>query len=150
MSAENTDIEQYEPTGDDFNRVGGKLTTFTLGKGGPDYTPLETAFRAVAEDGSIEGELLATTIWGSTEVNLLHVEENARGKGIGKKLLSAAEDFARANGAKGVKIWTPSFQGEGFYERAGYSEVARIPLAMDDHFGGKPQHNILYYKSLNA
>lgn len=143
-------ISRFEPKEEDFARVGGKLTAFTLGKGGPNYQPLSFAFRAVSSEGVVMAELIGSTLWGVAEVNLLHTDPRYRKQGIGKKLLSAAEDFVvEARGAKAIHLWTPSFQGEGFYERAGYKEAVRFPLNTEGHFGDKRQFKIVYYKDLD-
>lgn len=142
------DITGKAATDEDFKRIGDRLTNFTLQKGGPDYKPLSRLFQAAA-DGKIVGEMLATHLWGQVEVNLLEVHEDYRKQGIGGKLLSAAEDFARAHDARGIYLWTPTWQGEGFYEREGFAELARLPLNTDGHFDGKPQAQIFYYKPLS-
>jgi len=141
-------ISRYTPEDEDFDRVSDQLTKFTLGKGGPLYQPLKFAFKAVS-DRQVVGELVGATLWGVADITLLHVDPAHRKRGIGKKLLAAAEEFAEANGAKGAQLSTFSFQGEGFYERAGYKEVARFPMNTEGYFNGEQQDKILYYKSLD-
>ena len=122
-------FETREATEDDFNRVGDKLTAFSREKQALDYEVLSQYFRAVV-NGEVVGELIVSmnVPRGDAEVNLLHVEEQQRGKGIGSHLLEMAEDFARAHDATHIKIWTPDYQGEGFYEKHGYEEATRQPL----------------------
>lgn len=139
-------FEQYSPEDKDFDRVSDKLTAFTLGKGGPDYKPLSTAFKAISESGHVVGEAIATHLWGNVQVEMLVVDEGQRGQGIGKKLLKLCEKFAEVHNAMGLQLWTPSFQGEGFYERAGFKEAARFPLNVKGHFDDAPQDHIVYYK----
>ncbi|MDO9525726.1 MAG: N-acetyltransferase family protein [Gemmobacter sp.] len=53
---------------------------------------------------------------------------NARGRGVGKALMAAIEDHARAGGAKsmfgGVSAGNP--EGRAFHAAIGYSEVAEL------------------------
>jgi L-amino acid N-acyltransferase YncA len=55
----------------------------------------------------------------------IYIERNWRGKGIGKKLLSALEEKARQNGFYKIVLFTFPFnqQGQGLYKRLGYREV---------------------------
>jgi len=50
----------------------------------------------------------------------LWVDENHRGQGIGKKLLSLAEETAFKNNCSGAYLYTYSFQSPKFWENLGY------------------------------
>lgn len=52
----------------------------------------------------------------------LCVDKNSRGKGLGRALMEAAEDYARANGFYNVtlNVWGFNAGARGFYERLGY------------------------------
>ncbi len=66
-------------------------------------------------------------IWGGfLHVRYLWVTESARGKGQGRRLLQAAEDYARERGCSGATLETFSFQAPDFYQRQGYRVVGRI------------------------
>ncbi len=71
--------------------------------------------------------------WGrSCEVDLLAVDESARGRGLGARIMAAVEERARAAGAAGVKL-AVSLGNDGalrFYERLGY-EQSSIRLGKD-------------------
>ena len=56
-------------------------------------------------------------------VRYLFVSEKLRGKGIGSKLLEAAEREARQRGCKYAFVDTFSFQAPIFYKNHGYQEV---------------------------
>lgn len=56
-------------------------------------------------------------------VRFLFVSEQLRGKGIGSKLLEAAEREARQRGCKYAFVDTFSFQAPIFYKNHGYQEV---------------------------
>lgn len=139
----------FTPEDEDYARVSGGLDEYTAGKKAPAYSPVSFAFKAVADNGHVIGELIAKNTWGRVEVELLHVEPEQRGKGTGRALMSAAEEFAKASGAVSVMLRTPTWQGAGFYDGAlGYEEVAKLPL--DAEIDSTPQYEHTYYKDLRA
>jgi ribosomal protein S18 acetylase RimI-like enzyme len=71
---------------------------------------------------------LAGHTWGGTcEIRYLYVEEAARGRGLGRRLLESALREAERRGCAQVVLSTHSFQAPGFYKKHGFVEVARIP-----------------------
>lgn len=149
MAQSNAVITQIDPTEEVSNRIGSALSEFTLREGAPEYNPLPFAFKA-AVDGKTVAEVYGQVLWGRAEVQLLEVCEEHRGSGIGKDILSAVEEFAKAHNAIGVHLWTPTWQGEGFYEKAGYTELGRLPLNTQGHFNGEQKFHIIYHKELVA
>jgi GNAT superfamily N-acetyltransferase len=92
-------------------------------------------------DGS--GELAAGMsgwTWGvAAGIGMTWVREDARGEGLGTKLLAEFEDEARARGCTHVFVTSFTFQAPGFYQRRGYREILRwegvpTPDAADVHF----------------
>ncbi|MDM0006603.1 GNAT family N-acetyltransferase [Variovorax sp. J22G73] len=65
-------------------------------------------------------------------VEVLFVEEDARGARLGSRLLAEAERQAVALGAKNARLDTFEWQARGFYLKHGYEEYARI----DDYAPG--------------
>lgn len=65
-------------------------------------------------------------------VEVLFVEEDARGARLGSGLLAEAERQAVALGAKNARLDTFEWQARGFYLEHGYEEYARI----DDYAPG--------------
>mgnify|MGYP001397054312 CR=1 FL=1 len=61
----------------------------------------------------------------------LWVRKGCRGQGIGKGLLTCAEELARKKNCTGAYLYTYSFQNPGFYERLGYEIFGTLP-----HFCG--------------
>jgi GNAT superfamily N-acetyltransferase len=93
----------------------------------------------VASTGISDGRLLAIFLrdthneiiaglygwtWGQCcEVKTLWVHEEWRGKGLGTRLMNAAEEEARLRGATQMVLTTHSFQAPGFYYRLGFETI---------------------------
>lgn len=78
--------------------------------------------------------------WGvAAGIGMTWVREDARGEGLGARLLTDFEDEARARGCTHVFVTSFTFQAPGFYERHGYREIFRwvgVPTSdtADVHF----------------
>ncbi len=131
---------------EDWNRVGNKLSQYTKERRAPRHEPLSFLFQERAGRAGVRGEAVITQNWGKIDIDLLFVEERHRRKGIGKALVEAITRFGCIHGVKAVRVSTPTWQGEGFYEHIGFTEMGRIPLANDDF--GMPQAEITYFKIL--
>src|SRR5215470_9155552 len=59
-------------------------------------------------------------------VDILTLVPEARGNGLGARLLGAVEDLARSRGCIGVYLFSYSFQAPGFYERHGFTVFGQI------------------------
>ena len=143
-------IEVKDTDKEDWDYLSNNLNVFTLSKGGLNYVSFSKTFNAVSKNRKI-GSIIASNTLGDGEIEMFFVEKKYRGKGVGKTLLSIAEEFLKAVGATGVKIWTPTWEGKGFYEKCGYSEVFRLPYNLK---GSKleqdraTQNIFLYYNTL--
>lgn len=93
---------------------------------------LEACF--VAEvDGRMVGAVFVTHADAETaKLRLLHVEAEMRGRGIGRRLVEAVIDFARATGHRRLTLWTNDVlvDARRLYERAGFRRVAAEPHTM--------------------
>jgi GNAT superfamily N-acetyltransferase len=78
------------------------------------------------ESGEIEAGTSGYTWGGCCYVANLWVTEALRGKGLGSELLRAVERYAREKNCRVVFLSTHSLQAPGFYERHGYTPIARI------------------------
>lgn len=81
---------------------------------------------ARAADGTLKGGLHGWVWAGAASVLGLWVASAWRGKGLGSRLLAAAEAHARRHGSSQMLLTTYSFQARGFYERQGYAMVAEV------------------------
>ena len=67
----------------------------------------------------------------------LWVAEQLRGRGLGRRLLVAAEAAAIKRGCRGAWLGTFDFQSRGFYERLGYTVFAELADFPDGHSRGE-------------
>lgn len=84
------------------------------------------------ENGRLLGGLRGFVFLYWLNIEVLFVEEDARGSGLGSRLLAEAEQQAIALGAKHAKLDTFEWQARPFYLKHGYEEFARI----DDYAPG--------------
>lgn len=78
------------------------------------------------ENGEIVGGLYAKLFYQWLFIDLLSVPEQARGQGLGSKLMQMAEELARDRKCVGLWLDTFEFQAPEFYRKHGYSEVGHI------------------------
>ena len=72
------------------------------------------------DDEGVVGGLIGHIRWRWLYVGKLWVHERARGRGVGTRLLTAAEDLARSRGCSGASLDTFEYQARPFYEKLGY------------------------------
>lgn len=101
------------------------------------YMDVSMDFSFHIEDGGrIVAGIVAESTMDTLEIAFLFVDEAYRGRGLGKQLLLHVEDEARRKGMKRVLLNTYSFQAPGFYRAMGYDEL----LCIDPCFGNCRQH----------
>ncbi|WP_405115911.1 GNAT family N-acetyltransferase [Micromonospora sp. NBC_01405] len=94
-----------------------------------DETPF--SIRATDDAGTLLGGITGWTWGGCGGITSLWVESEQRGRGLGRRLLAAAEDEILRRGCDRVVVATMSFHAPGFYHRHGYQEVGRTPEMPD-------------------
>jgi ribosomal protein S18 acetylase RimI-like enzyme len=112
-----------------------------LRRGLHDYNAGETGLdaphpvRVFVRDrqGRILGGLLGEVWGGWLHLKILWVAETHRGRGLGRRLLEAAEDEAAEHGVQGCFLSTFDFQAPGFYQRLGYEVYGELPGYPPDH-----------------
>jgi len=81
---------------------------------------------SVREGRRIVGGLVGDFAWNSAFVGMLWVDEAARGKGYGARLLREAERRARQRRCALLHLNTFSFQAPKFYEKLGYRRFGTL------------------------
>lgn len=94
---------------------------------------------AVGADGTLIGGCAARVerVWHWLTIDLMWVDQQVRGHGIGLELLRAVEEDGRRRGCRWAEVTTFDFQAPGFYLRAGYEEYAvkhDYPPGHSNHF----------------
>lgn len=107
-----------------------------------DETPF--SIRATGADGALVGGITGWTWGGCGGITSLWLESQQRGRGLGRRLLAAAENEIRRRGCDRVVVATMSFQAPGFYRRQGYEEVGLTPDMPD----GTSKHH--FFKRLRG
>lgn len=91
----------------------------------------------------ILGGLYAKISYQWLYVELLSVPEQARGQGVGTRLMHMVEELAREKDCTGIWLGTFDFQAPQFYKKLGFTQYGQI----DDYPPGHRQH--FFQKRLN-
>lgn len=106
--------------------IAAPLIRFNESRAGPSESrPLVVEIRDA--HGAIVGGLWGATAYGWLYTQLLVVPEQSRGRGLGRRLMSLAEEEAMRRGCHAAWLDTFEFQARAFYERIGYSSFATLP-----------------------
>lgn len=133
---ENDGNTRVAPSTDDANMMRTALpTTSTAATPGTPPTAAspvaderrELTLSIHGRDRKLVAGLNGSTNWSWLYVRLLWVSEEARGQGLGKKLMNLAEDEARKRGCK--HAWVDTFNPEAlkFYQQLGYQVFGELP-----------------------
>lgn len=91
------------------------------------------AFTIRDSEGGLLGGLLGATIWKWLVIDSLWVSQDARGRGLGDRLMVAAFDLAMARGCSHARLDTFDFQARTFYERHGFQVYGELKGFPDGH-----------------
>lgn len=76
--------------------------------------------------GTIRAGLAGHTWGGCCEIRQVWIHESLRGRGLGRRLLAAAEAEARRRHCTQIVLSTHSFQAPGLYRKLGFTQVAAL------------------------
>ena len=115
----------------DAERVVAQSLLDEIGRSNLETTGIAEFHELLRTDRDDQGELLAGIYgwsWGGTcWIEALWVREDMRRRGVGSRLLAAAEEEARRLGCEQLALDTHTFQAPGFYERHGFEVVGVLP-----------------------
>lgn len=92
----------------------------------------------VNEDGEIEGCVLLHKKENRLYLGMFSVSPKTQGKGIGKKMLSAADEYALKQNCNLIYMTVITVREEliAWYERNGYQRTGRVlPFPVDERYG---------------
>ncbi|UIK03889.1 GNAT family N-acetyltransferase [Neorhizobium galegae] len=114
------------PSPEELAVIGEGLTAFNDADVGPsERKPLAVLIRDVED--KVIGGLSGYTAWGWLFTQWLFIPDALRGEGMAGKLLSQAEEEARARGCHGAWIDTFSPVARKAYLRQGYEIFGELP-----------------------
>lgn len=96
----------------------------------------------VNEDGTIDGCVFLHKKENRLYLGMFSVSPLAQGKGIGKKLLAAADEYAKKENCSLIYMTVITVRTEliAWYERNGYRRTDRVlPFPVDERFGAPTQ-----------
>jgi GNAT superfamily N-acetyltransferase len=114
-----------EPDREDLQFLEDRIDEFNLSRTGITDVRLLAIFLRDTRNEIVAG-LYGWTWGGCCEVKTLWVNERWRGLGLGTRLMTAAEDEARARGAGQIVLSTHSFQAPDFYRRLGFEPIGHV------------------------
>ena len=114
------------PSPEELAVIGERLTAFNDADVGPSERKVLAVLIRDAGDKVIGG-LSGYTAWGWLFTQWLFIPETLRGEGMAGKLLSRAEEEARARGCHGAWIDTFSPSARKAYMRQGYEIFGELP-----------------------
>ena len=121
-------FEIYTPTAEEVHSgvLGRRLRAFNYGFVG-EYGQSQPVWVSARDaQGTLVGGLRGFVFLQWLTVELLFVDEAARHQGVGRKLLTTAEQKASDLGAHSVTLNTFEWQARAFYLKQGYEEVGHI------------------------
>ncbi|HEY2034744.1 MAG TPA: GNAT family N-acetyltransferase [Rhizomicrobium sp.] len=92
----------------------------------PDAPWHEIAVTIRDDGGAICGGAIAYLFGDNCYIDTVWTGDAARGRGFGRRIVCMVEDEARKLGARGVWLYTASFQAKPFYEKLGYTQFGEL------------------------
>ncbi len=129
-------IHEY-PYEENAEKTVGLLNTMTK-KRMPNLNMRSKEVSYVYEDESgVLGRIVGDIFWDTLSLRFFYVDKDARGKGVGSKLLEKVEQIALEHDCKHVTLESMSFNSWKFYLGRGYEVMAKIedsPCEGETHY----------------
>jgi len=106
-----------------------------------DYAPFGIVARNA--EGVILGGLIGGTSYGWLLVKMMWVAGDARGQGLGTRIMNLAEDVVRRRGCHGAWLDTSSRRARRFYEKLGYEAFG----ILENRDGERPAGHARFFLS---
>ncbi|MBV8619494.1 MAG: GNAT family N-acetyltransferase [Curvibacter sp.] len=123
---ENIIISDATPEEVRSGELGRRLRHYNYGFAGEYPEQQYIRLNAKDADGCLLGGLRGSVFLYWLTVDVLFVEADVRGLGLGSRLLAEAERRAVVLGAKSARLETFEWQAPKFYLKHGYEEYSRI------------------------
>lgn len=98
------------------------LIANAIDKNAPPYQETHLSITHCNAAGRIVAGVTGKTFWNWLYLDMLWVDKDLRGEGLGSALVQAAEKEALLRGCHSAYLWTQDFEGADFYPRLGYKE----------------------------
>ena len=118
-------VEIDQPDQIPWGVIGGGISEYNNQQAGADNAQ-RICFVLQSPDGEAVGGVTGVVYWDWFSLDLMLIQEEYRGRGYGRQLLTLAEEEARKRGATKVHLDTFSFQAPGFYEKYGYEAFGQL------------------------
>jgi len=115
----------HTPTAEERLGILNPLRAFNVANAGPGNSR-DFALLIRDEHDEILGGLYGKLFYQWMFVDLLTVPDQARGQGMGTRLMQMAEALAQENECVGIYLDTFDFQAPEFYKKLGFSEIGQI------------------------
>jgi GNAT superfamily N-acetyltransferase len=119
-------VQVEKPEESAWGIIGRGLQQYNIGQAG-DNKFQRLCFVLQSNEDEIMGGVMAEVYWNWLYIDLMWIEDDLRGQGYGRRLLTSVEDQARKLGAKNAYLDTFSFQAPEFYKKQGYQVMAELP-----------------------
>ena len=114
------------PSHDDLSALTAILGQANTAAGWPNANYKEVGFFVRDDHGKAIGGLSGYMMYDWMFVQFIAVPEGLRGQGLGERLLSRAEEFARQHGGVGMWLDTFEFGPLSFYTKLGFTVFGSI------------------------
>jgi GNAT superfamily N-acetyltransferase len=74
----------------------------------------------------VVGGLIGKVFWNWLYADIVWVDEDCRGQGVGTELMKCAEERAVDMKLTGIYLWTETWQAPAFYRKLGYTQYVEF------------------------